>query len=271
MLTFWILAALATALAGLAVLSGARRGADAPARAGDAVEIEALERLRDQGQIAPADFAAARAEAARRLLVSRRDPARPAARPRDRLWVLGGLGAAAAGALGVYGLTGSPGRPDEPYHRRVEEWARTPDQLGPAQLAAVVGRVVRERPDDPQALAMLGAARFESGDSFGAVSAFRRLVEMNPDDAQSWARLGESLVRADDGRIGVEAEAAFRRALEIDPDQLGARFFLGEAALERGEAAVTREMWRPLIAALDPADPRRQDLERRLPPAGGAS
>lgn len=271
MLTFWILAAVTTALAGLMVLSGARRGADAPAQAGEAVEIEALERLRDQGQIAPADFAAARAEAARRLLAGHRDPARPLARPRDRFWVLGGLGLAAAAALGVYVMTGSPGREDEPYHRRLDEWARTPDQLGPAQMAAVVGRVVRERPDDPQALAMLGAARFEAGDAIGAVSAFRRLVALNPADGQSWARLGESLVRANDGVIDADAEAAFRRALDIDPDQLGARFFLGEAALLRGDAAVTREMWTPLIAALQPTDPRRQDLERRLPPAGGAS
>ena len=139
-------------------------------------------------------------------------------------------------------------------------------------MAAVVGRVVRERPDDPQALSMLGAARFEAGDSIGAVSAFRRLVELNPADAQSWARLGESLVRANDGAIDADAEAAFRRALELDPGQLGARFFLGEAALLRGEASVTREMWTPLIAALDPSDPRRQDLERRLPAApSGAS
>jgi cytochrome c-type biogenesis protein CcmH len=29
-------------------------------------------------------------------------------------------------------------------------------------------------------------------------------------------------------------------------------------------------MWLPLIAALDPADPRRTDLERRLPPGGPA-
>ena len=49
--------------------------------------------------------------------------------------------------------------------------------------------------------------------------------------------------------------------------ELTARYFLGEAALTRGDAARVREMWGPLIAALDPADPRRVDLERRLPGA----
>ena len=57
-------------------------------------------------------------------------------------------------------------------------------------------------------------------------------------------------------------------ALKRDSGQLGARFFLGEAALRRGDEDRARELWTPLIAALDPADPRRQDLERRLPGGG---
>ena len=114
----------------------------------------------------------------------------------------------------------------------------------------------------------LGAARFAAGDPLGAASAFRRLIALDPRDAQAWARLGESLVVANDNQIGGDAEAAFREALKLDPDQLGARFFLGEAALRRGDAVEARTLWTPLIAALDPADPRRLDLERRLPKGG---
>ena len=129
----------------------------------------------------------------------------------------------------------------------------------------MVGRIVRERPTDHTALTMLGAARFEAGDSIGAASAFRRALEQKPDDARSWARLGESLVRSQDGEVGADAEAAFREALKRDPNQLGARYFLGEAALKRGDTSQVQAMWSPLIAALDPRDPRRADLERRLP------
>jgi len=129
----------------------------------------------------------------------------------------------------------------------------------------VTARVARDNPQDRPALTMLGAARFAADDPLGAASAFRRLIELEPTDARAWARLGESLVRADDGRIGGDAEAAFRQAVNLDPDQLGARFFLGQAALERGDTTTTRAQWTPLIAALDPADPRRIDLERRLP------
>jgi cytochrome c-type biogenesis protein CcmH len=117
---------------------------------------------------------------------------------------------------------------------------------------------------------MLGEARAGAGDPVGAASAYRRTLALRPDDAQSWARLGEVLVRANQGAVGADAEAAFRRALSLDPNQGGARYFLGEAALARGDAAMVREMWLPLIAALDPRDPGRADLEARLPPAGPA-
>ncbi|WP_395942789.1 c-type cytochrome biogenesis protein CcmI [Brevundimonas sp.] len=271
MIAFWIMTGLAAALAALLVLAGARRGADPGADVADADvgahELDELDRLKARGLMDEAAHAAARAEAGRRLLSGRATAAAPVIGRRDRIWVLGAIAATVAAALGLYALTGSPGLPDQAYERRVDDWAANLDLLEPAQLAAVTARVVRERPGDRQALAMLGAARFAAEDPLGAASAFRKLIEQDPADAQAWARLGESLVRANDGQIGADAEAAFREAVKHDPAQLGARFFLGEAALRRGDAATTRTMWTPLIAALDPTDPRRLDLERRLPGA----
>lgn len=269
MIVFWILTGLVAAMAGLLVLTGARLGSDASAGVEDTIggrELEELDRLKARGLLDEAAWAGARAEAARRLLAGEATRA-PAVGRHDRLWVLGGIAVASAGALALYVATGAPGAPDQAYERRVDQWASELDTLQPAQLAAVTARVARDNPEDRQALAMLGAARFAADDPLGAASAFRRLIELEPTDAQAWARLGESLVRANDGRIGGDAEAAFREAVRLDPGQLGARFFLGQAALERGDAAATRAMWTPLIAALDPADPRRQDLERRLPRA----
>ncbi|NJC40178.1 cytochrome c-type biogenesis protein CcmH [Brevundimonas alba] len=268
MTMFWIMTALLAALAGLLVLSGARRGADAGEVVTGATaiaELSELDRLKARGLLDEAGWTAARAEAGRRILSAQREAAPVLAGPRDRFWVLGGVGLAVAGSVGLYMAVGTPGLPDQAYERRVDQWATQLDTLEAPQIAAVVGRVVKERPDDHQALTMLGAARFEAGDPIGAASAFRRAVAIQPDDAQSWARLGESLVRANDGAVDGDAEAAFRQALNRDPDQLGARYFLGEAALARGDAARVREMWLPLIAALDPADPRRADLQARLP------
>lgn len=265
MVVFWLLTGLATALAGLLVLAGARQGGEAdtvaePDLAGR--ELAELDRLKTRGLLTEDAWASARAEAGRRLLASGPAPAPAPATVRagrdDRRWVLGALGLTGALALGIYLGVGTPGLPDQAYERRVDEWATTLDTLEAPQIAAVVARVVRDRPDDLQALTMLGAARFEAGDPLGAASAFRRALAIEPDDAQSWARLGEALVRSQDGVVGGDAEIAFRQAVRIDPGQLGARFFLGQAALARGDIVETRAMWEPLIAALDPADPDRE-------------
>ncbi len=265
MTVFWIMAALLTALAGLSALAGARRGADADEAVSAAAELAELDRLKARGLLDEAAWIAARAEAGRRILMSDRVSRPVRAGTKDRFWVLAGLAATAAATLGLYALVGAPGLPDQAYERRVDQWTTELETLQAPQLAAVAARVVRERPNDHQALTMLGAARFEAGDPIGAASAFRRAVALQPDDAQSWSRLGESLTRANGGVVGGDAEAAFVQALGRDPDQLGARYFLGEAALARGEAEMVRAMWGPLIAALDPADPRRADLERRIP------
>ena len=273
MTLFWIMTALLAALAGLLVLAGARRGADAGeavVTAAAAAELPVLDRLKARGLMDEAAWTAARAEAGRRILSGERTARPLTTGAKDRVWTLVGAGAAVAVALGLYLVVGTSGLPDQPYERRVDEWSTQPEALEAVQIAAVIDRVVREQPDNPQALAMLGAARFEAGDPIGAASAFRRVLALTPDDPQAWARLGESLVRANGGAVGTDAEAAFREALERDPGQLGALYFIGEAALARGDAATVRAMWSPLIAALDPTDPRRIDLERRLPP-GGAS
>jgi cytochrome c-type biogenesis protein CcmH len=275
MTVFWILTGLLAALAGLLVLAGARRGVESgpAATAGLARrELDELDRLKARGLLTPDAWVSARAEAGRRWLVAGPEATPPVTRPLDRLWVLSGLALGGSFALALYVLTGAPGLADQSYQRRVDQWAADPAGLQAPQLAAVAARVVRERPGDHEALVMLGAARFEAGDSIGAVSAFRRALALQPEDARSWARLGESLVQASDGVVGVDAEAAFREALKRDPGQPAARYFLGQAALSRGDSPAARALWGPLIAGLDPADPRRIDLEGRLPPVvGGAA
>lgn len=269
MTVFWIMTGLLAALAGLLVLTGARRGVDAgepvPAAAA-AAELAELDRLKARGLLDEAGWTAARAEAGRRILAGQRDAAPVRAGARDRWVVLGGIVATVAAALGLYALVGQVGLPDQPWEGRVDEWTTMPPEMLEApQLAAVIGRVVEAQPDNVEALRQLGAARFMAGDPVGAVSAFRRVLAIEPGDATTWSHLGESLVRMSDGAVDGDAEAAFREALKRDPDQLGARYFLGEAALARGDAATVREMWTPLIAALAADDPRRADLVARMP------
>jgi|GEM_PF-215509 len=282
MTLFWIMAALVAALAAVLVLAAARQGADVGADIGAAAaaqELAELDRLKARGLLDEREWTAARAEAGRRILAT--TPVAPpvevseavsaATGGRDRLWVTGGIAVTVLGALGLYFVIAAPGLPDQGFESRVNEWATHPETLEAPQLAAVVARVVRDHPNDYRALIMLAGARFEANDPLAAASAFRRALALKPDDAEIWAHLGESLVRANDGVVGADAEAAFHEALNRDVDQMGARYFLGEAALARGDAAMVREMWLPLIAMLTPGDPGRDDLERRLPPAPTAT
>lgn len=274
MTVFWIMALLASALAGWMVLTAARGGvstAVTPQPDLGAAELDELDRLKSRGLLNDDAYSAARAEAARRLLAT----PEPAAVSTvggvvDQRAVLVGVVAAVLAALGLYMGFGSVGLPDQAYATRVDQWATSTDALEPEQVAAVVARDAALNPDDMRILQMLGAAKFQAGDPIAAASAFRKVLARNPNDARSWARLGESLVRSQDGVVSAEAETAFREAVKRDPDQLGALFFLGEAALARGDAAGARVLWTPLINALDPADPRRLDLTTRLSRAEAA-
>lgn len=272
MTVFWILTGLTAALAGFLVMAGARRGAETVSGLTSDLasrELAELDDLKARGLLDETGWAAARAEAGRRWLSAGRDArTAPASRPGDRLQVLAGVVLCVALGLGLYVAVGAPGMTDQPFDRRVDQWMGELATLEAPQIAAVAARVVRDRPGDQEALVMLGTARFEAGDPIGAASAFRRALEIRPDDARSWARLGESLVRSQDGVVGGDAEAAFHEALRRDPDQLGARYFLGDAALARGDVAAARTVWTPLIAALEPSDPRRVDLLERLAAAG---
>jgi cytochrome c-type biogenesis protein CcmH len=270
MIVFWTLTGLTAALAGLMVLTGARRGAgtgDVAAPTASA-ELAELDRLKARGLLDEEAWSAARAEAGRRLLSEPAPQAPIVVGSRDREITLGALVATAAVTLGLYFMMGSPGLGDQPYERRIDEWANQAEMLDAPRVAAVLSRAVRRDPENVTALTMLGAARFEAGDPIGAATAFRRALTIQPEDATSWSRLGESLVRAAEGEVQPDAEAAFTQALALDPNQLGARFFLGDLAISRGDVARARELWTPQIEALDPADPRRADLTARLDAAG---
>lgn len=267
MMVFWLIVGGAMLLAALLILAGARRGAGPVEAAGgvDRGQIDELDALKARGLIEDDAWKTARAEAARRLLADAKGPVTPAApRAMDARLALLGVFAAALAAVAVYFITGSPGMPDQPYQRRVDAWAMTPESLDAPRLAAVAERVAAEQASDPRAQVFLGRARLDAGDPIGAATAFRRALEITPSDAAVWARLGEALTEAGQGTVGADAELAFRRALALDAGQPTARLYLGDAAAGRGDLAEARAMWEPLLAGIPADDPRAVMLRRRL-------
>jgi cytochrome c-type biogenesis protein CcmH len=268
MIGFWIGAAALAGGAALLVMLFARRaapqGADQnPALAVHRRQLLEIDALVERGVMGEADQAAARAEAARRLLSTaalNETPERAGAADSRRI-VAGVALLAAAGALWLYLLVGAPGAPDRPYQARVAAWrARDPSTLDPAQMAAVLKSLASERPSDPQVWAFLGRAEMASGDAYGAQKAFRRAAALAPADADDQAGIGQALLAAADGKPSPEADAAFARALALDPKNLPARYMLGRARIAAGDRSGGLALWRSLEADLPTDDPRKAGL-----------
>jgi len=279
-LLFWTAAALLSAAAAALVLWRARGSAVAPA---EAPELEVYRRhlieqddLKARGLLGEAEWKAAHAEAARRLLAAAAPvEAPPPANPRLLgMVVLGSVLAAAAASLAIYAVVGSPDAPDQAFATRMAGWraqANTdPGALQPAQAAAVLAEIAAQQPNSPDAWSYLGRARAAAGDYFGAAQALQRAVALRPGSAADWTTLGEVLTELADGKADKDAVAAFRRAVAIDPSAPAPLYDLGRVALGEGRKAEGLQLWRDAARLLAADDPRRAALEAEIAAAGNA-
>jgi tetratricopeptide (TPR) repeat protein len=113
--------------------------------------------------------------------------------------------------------------------------------------------VLRQAPDNVDALHLLGLLRHQRGGSRQAVELLRRAAELRPGSAAVAIDLGTAL--AAEGQLDA-AESAYRRGVECDPDNPLAHANLGRLLLHRGRPA-------DAVGALQSAvirAPRRADL-----------
>ena len=93
-----------------------------------------------------------------------------------------------------------------------------------ATAEATYRRVLRKRPNDPDALNFLGMLRCQASDPTEAVALLRRSVEADPSNPHAWLNLGNVLVILHKDE---EARGAFTKATELAPDLAMAWFNLG--------------------------------------------
>jgi cytochrome c-type biogenesis protein CcmH len=267
MIAFWAAAGLLAAAASILILWSARRAKPADEQSPEtqlyARQLDEVEELHARGLLGEEERRAARAEAARRLLAA-------ADKPRDAQTSTGSAGravllAVAIGtplvALGLYAAVGDPGREDQPYAQRLKQWRETdPASLEPQALIAVAEQLAKERPTEPEIWRLLGRARLQVGDNFGAVQALERAARIG-NTAEDWAVLGSALTDANNGTAGPEAVSAYEEALKRDPTSAPARFGLAQAQAEAGDRAGAAAAIRAIAASLPPHDPRRPVLE----------
>lgn len=178
--------------------------------------------------------------------------------------------AAPLSAAAIYVAVGSPGTPDQAHADRVQAWRRAPESLGPAEAAAVLKTVARERPRDAEAHAQLGRAGLAARDAFGAVRAFEQAALLEPGDPSSWTALAQALLELEPPSTG-EARRALARAQAMAPADPEARYWLGRIAILEGDRQAGVEQWRALASSLPSADPRRAALASEIAAAEGAA
>ena len=265
----WILMALLTAAAALAVLMPAfRKGktsSDASSLAIYRDQMETLESERAQGLIAQSEAEAARTEIARRMLRAQAGgPSTPGANSwAPKLAALAALLLLPLMALGLYFYLGTPNQSDLPLTARLEGAPNTAD------VAALIGRVeehLKETPDDGQGWELIapiyaGRGRFED-----AAKAYGNALRVLGPTSERHANLGEMLVRAANGAYIGEAMTQFEAAIALDPQSVRPRFF---RALLLGAAGRSNEAiaaWTALLKEAPPgiawADVARQELAR---------
>jgi cytochrome c-type biogenesis protein CcmH len=268
----WILIALLSAAAVLAVLLPLGR---APARsdAGSAAgrvyrdQLQELERDRADGRIDAAEFEAARAEIARRLIAADRaspdvSPAPGAGAVRLRRTVaVAALAGIPALSLSLYLTLGAPSLPGQPLAARLSE-PTSPNDI--ETLIAKVEEHLAKAPEDGAGWEVLAPVYLRLGRPADAERAYRNAIRLNGSSAARQTGLGEAIVAGQGGVVTAEAQVAFEAAQAADAAAPGPRFFLALAAEQQGDKAKAAEGWQALLADTPADAPWRPAVQEAL-------
>lgn len=259
---FWIVAALLTLGASLAVLLPLTRRAG-PAGAGSDIEVyrdqlAELERDAARGLIGAAEADEARAEIGRRILradAEAKAAARPQTNAATRLIAAGAVLAVPLLSWGIYAGVGSPDLPSQPLAERL---AQNPADSPVEELVARAEAHLAGNPDDGHGWDVLAPVYLRLGRVAEAVNAYRNAIRLAGATAAREAGLGEALAAAGGGMVSAEARAAFERALALEPGEPRARFFLATAMAQDGRMEEAAAAWRAMLATLAPDSPWRR-------------
>ncbi len=161
-------------------------------------------------------------------------------------------------ALALYLGLGAPGMADQPFSGRLAKWlSSNPASLAPPEMAAVLGKLTKERPNDPEGFRFLALAEGASNNPAGAVRALKRAVRIAPQRGDLWEMLGEAEVFQAGGDLTDDATQAFAETIKLDPKNVAARFHLARARIKAGDKAGGVADWKALLADM-PGEPRRR-------------
>ncbi|UCI18218.1 c-type cytochrome biogenesis protein CcmI [Mesorhizobium sp. B2-1-8] len=274
---FWVIAAILTLGASLAVLlplAGASKDASSSGDHDLEVyrdQLDELDRDAARGLIGPAEAAEARAEIARRIL--RLGNADMADKTSGRSASVTARLVATAAVLvvplvswGLYSQIGSPDLPSQPLSERL---AKNPADSSVDELVARAEAHLAANPSDGRGWDVLAPVYLRMQRFADAAAAYRNAIRLDGDNAARQAGLGEAIAGAAGGIVSADAQDAFEAALKLDPANAKASFYLAMALAQEGRGKEAAAAWQAMLGRLPPNSPWRGAVEQALAKSGG--
>ncbi|MER9876554.1 c-type cytochrome biogenesis protein CcmI [Mesorhizobium sp. M0195] len=268
---FWVIAAILTLGASLAVLLPLAGGSKNASAAGDhdlevyRDQLAELDRDMARGLIQPMEAEEARAEIARRILrLSNAGQAGETATQPSRSTRLVATAAVLVVPLLSWGLYGQLGSPDLPSQPLSERLAKNPADSSVDELIARAEAHLAANPSDGRGWDVLAPVYLRRQRYADAVTAYRNAIRLDGDSAARQAGLGEAIANAAGGIVSAEAQAAFEAALKLDPANPKAAFYLAMGMAQEGRIAEATAAWQKMLAALPQGSPWRGAVEQAL-------
>lgn len=276
---FWVIAAILTLGASLAVLLPLTSGGKGASTSSDhdlevyRDQLAELERDAARGLIQPAEAEEARAEIARRILrlgdVGQADA--PTSRQPSRATRLVATSAVLLVPLLSWGLYSQLGSPDLPSQPLAERLAKNPADSSVDELVARAEAHLAANPGDGRGWDVLAPIYLRLQRFPDAVTAYRNAIRLDGDTAARESGLGEAIANAAGGIVSADAQSAFEQALKLDPANPKASFYLAMALAQEGRLAEATAAWQRMLGLLPPDSPWRGAVQQALAEAANRS
>lgn len=276
---FWVIAAILTLGASLAVLLPLTGGGKGASTSNDhdlevyRDQLAELERDAARGLIQPAEAEEARAEIARRILrlgdVGQADA--PTSRQPSRATRLVATSAVLLVPLLSWGLYSQLGSPDLPSQPLAERLAKNPADSSVDELVARAEAHLAANPGDGRGWDVLAPIYLRLQRFSDAVTAYRNAIRLDGDTAAREAGLGEAIANAAGGIVSADAQSAFEQALKLDPANPKASFYLAMALAQEGRIPEATAAWQKMLGLLPPDSPWRGAVQQALAEAANRS